>query len=335
MAHKMKTALVIFILFAVLKASTSMAIILPMTFQGQQQNNWCWASCIQGLANYFDHTWMSQCIIANTQNCESGYCGMDNCCNYPSFYYLFNSPPLGGGYYICDKPAPFLGTVGDGQGSVMEVLKSGFGIPSNGYDAYLTQGSVDSELYAGRPFIMDWNEGGTVGHALVAYGSDGSTYRWWDPTYGLMTGTYSGMVADYGHIWAQTILPVVTVQPPLPDIKVNGMDGNITVSGNSWVDVTISLNAGGFSGTSGDQWVLAYYDGYWFIYDSSGNWNSLTTSNAIPMRQGAIANTGAESVLSGPFPPGTTMTFYYGVDLTEDGVYDNPVYVDSVTVTSN
>jgi len=72
---------------------------------------------------------------------------------------------------------------------------------------------------------------------------------------------------------AVDVIPAV----PVPDIKVNGLDGPLVVYSTQPVDVTISLKVGSFQGVPHDWWIAAawYSDRYWWTHP--GGWNYSIT----------------------------------------------------------
>jgi len=119
---------------------------------------------------------------------------------------------------------------------------------------------------------------------------------------------------------------------PSPDIKANGWDSSISVSRSTPVNLTVSLNPGGFSNTNADWWVAAYVQqvNTWYFMNSSGQW----TTQTVPIYQGPLFYVSpGSSIFNSTLPAGYTYTFYFAADLTKNGIIDNPLYVDAVTVT--
>ncbi len=61
--------------------------------------------------------------------------------------------------------------------------------------------------------------------------------------------------------------------------------------------------------------------------DLNGRWHAGIT----PIYQGRLGDLGNYSIYSGTLSPGT-YTFYFGVDLDRDGILNDPLYYDFVTV---
>jgi hypothetical protein len=221
---------------------------------------------------------------------------------------------------------------------VQEIMSKLYSIPTSGYSRSFAQSEVQTEIYAGRPFIMRWYWRYGGAHALVGHGIVGNMVYWFDPwpwspqfnvsPYSQVVRDYDGINPSYDHTWTETIKPNVTPRPPVPDIKANGIDGTLHVSSTTPVNVTASLNAGGFTNTQADLWIAAYYNGVLYFQNSAGLW----TTQAVPIAQGAIFSFSPVSVFYSTLPPGTTITFYFAIDLTMNGIFDNPYYYDYVTV---
>ncbi|MDH5203941.1 MAG: hypothetical protein OEW69_11900, partial [Nitrospirota bacterium] len=151
------------------------------------------------------------------------------------------------------------------------------------------------------------NESGTYYYAVWAYNSAGDS-------------AYSNEAS------------AITLTPPVPDIKANGSDSSLYVRFFEPVDITISLDPGGYSGVNAD-WGGAKYvasEGilYWYNF-STGQW----TTYVIPAYQGPLFNLSPTSIIYTTLPP-DTYTFYFGVDLKMNGLLDEPFYYDSVDVIS-
>lgn len=103
---------------------------------------------------------------------------------------------------------------------------------------------------------------------------------------------------------------------PSPGITANGSGLALTVSGNTPVEISISLIAGHLAGQPADGWLLAQTPSGWWSYTGDGweaglhrFWDSAADAPA-PVQ-----------VLNSVLPPGD-YTFYYTVDDNMDGVLD-------------
>ena len=166
--------------------------------------------------------------------------------------------------------------------------------------------------------------------SIKSFDQSYSTYSW--VKFSDDNISYGGY--NYNHSWGQTVKPSITPQAPVLSVLANGVDGSISVSQNIPVNVTINLNPGGFTNTQADWWVFAYLNGYLYYYhfdNSSGTWQ--WTTQASPTFQGVVSGLSPYNVFSGTIPAGMSITFYFAVDLTMNGVFDSPYYYDYVTVT--
>lgn len=151
-------------------------------------------------------------------------------------------------------------------------------------------------------------------------------------------GKYDFVTQAQGANIQVTISPGTTYQAdsggvfqlsPLPDIKANGSDEQVSISTNDTLTLTVALNAGNSAGQNADWWMAAYVLGGWYYYTSSGAWLPGLTVND----QRALSDMSSVNVFNGALglPPGA-YHIYFGVDLTMDGIVNNPIYYDSVTV---
>ena len=119
------------------------------------------------------------------------------------------------------------------------------------------------------------------------------------------------------------------VQPPSLDIKVNGLDGPITLYQSDTLTVTVALDNNGLINNA-DWWLGADTPfGLWF-YTSEG-W----TENWQPVYQGPLFHLDPLEVLHVPVSglPAGTYTFYFGIDTDTDGdITWDSLYIDGVVV---
>jgi len=180
---------VLLLLAAVLPLDVSGAI-LPVPEKFQQYDQWCWNGTSQAILFYYGY-YPSQTTIA--QYGTHGY-NVDN--------YLY-------GY---DNTAPYY------RRGVDYILNHFGSISSTGRAYALTQGTVTSEINAGRPFGIRWGWGGGGGHILVGRGIVGSNVYIMDPWpgNGYETRTYSwvvsGGVYPDNHTWTHSLQ--LTTNPP-------------------------------------------------------------------------------------------------------------------------
>ena len=119
---------------------------------------------------------------------------------------------------------------------------------------------------------------------------------------------------------------------PIPDIKANGQDGQVTVNAGDLVTISVSLNPGVWSGRNADWWIAAHtpfdppLDWYTYVYPEG--WKSgIHVGGQMPLFE-----------LSGPFSvlemilPAGNYTFYFAVDGNMDGKPD-ATWMDFVPVT--
>ena len=113
---------------------------------------------------------------------------------------------------------------------------------------------------------------------------------------------------------------------PVPNIKANNQEGPITVASSTPVTITASLNPGEKNGKSSDWWV---------VYSSPLGLYSLTTnawgSGIKPLATFPLFSITPVEIYNGYLPVGD-YDFYFGVDISPNGVLDSPLYYDFVQV---
>ncbi len=193
--------------------------------------------------------------------------------SYPSLYSFVRQ---GANIFGCTSSGVYLST-DDGQ-SWSRADQSG--LPANTYFTSLAVHGTDLYLGVGRlPYAsagdgvyrssdsgVTWTEAGAGFEDFPA-----STLVLVDTT--LFAGTWG-----YG-VWKLEIDP--PPGSPLPDIKVNGDDGPLTVPSTELVSITVSLDPGEQAGVAHDWWIAARLNGaqlYWWTLP--GSW----TFSPWPMR---------------------------------------------------
>jgi len=119
-------------------------------------------------------------------------------------------------------------------------------------------------------------------------------------------------------------------QDPVPDIKVNGHDGPLSVPAALTVTITVSLDPGGQAGVAHDWWISATYNAstlYCWTYP--GGWSYCTT----PVRayDGPLTNLSDFVISTGKVPRGS-WEFLFAVD-DLNNIYEG-TYCDTVKVNS-
>lgn len=122
--------------------------------------------------------------------------------------------------------------------------------------------------------------------------------------------------------------------PPVPDIKVNGQDGPVTVSVGDSLFVTVGLAAGSRAGQAADWWVAAnasssagLYGFFSYVYGVGGWMPGLNRC----IQMGLVNLSPDVGVFNGTLPVGE-YDFYFAVDSNADGNPDG-TWLDTVKVT--
>ena len=165
--------------------------------------------------------------------------------------------------------------------------------------------------------------------SLGAYIEDAHRFNW---TWKVRAGNDSGEWSEWSEVRYFDVEPLDTdcqVQYFIPDIKVNGSDGPITLSQSDTLSITVALNNNGQTDNA-DWWLAADtpFGLYFFTFDG---W----TDAWVPGYQGPLFYLDSFEVLNMPVSglPAGTYTLYFGVDTVMDGnVTWDGVYYDTVVV---
>jgi hypothetical protein len=138
-------------------------------------------------------------------------------------------------------------------------------------------------------------------------------------------GGIGGKPVNQGDDFIDVVASDVRTQAS-PDIKANGVDGDLSVAAGTPVSVTIGLTAGGQAGQNADQWVLARAPSGWWS-NVQGSWQP----GIKRFSSGTLQDLPPKEVLNTVLPAGD-YTFVVAVDDNADGVLD-ATWWDSVNVT--
>ncbi|MDQ1336632.1 MAG: hypothetical protein QG552_3582 [Thermodesulfobacteriota bacterium] len=126
---------------------------------------------------------------------------------------------------------------------------------------------------------------------------------------------------------------IADTNPPIPDIKINGQDGPLTVSTGDSISVTVGLAAGSRLGQNADWWVVAYESAtnWWSYVYAQQSWIGWSGALQPCLQTGLFNVSPAFQVFSGRLWPGV-YDFYFAVDSNSDG---NPqgTWLDMARVT--
>ncbi len=192
----MKKILIIIILCFCLKNNAQ--TILNVTTLAQQQNQWCWAGSTKSIMDYYG-TVIPQCQIAEYTRTTATWhnYGSTNCCTDPS---------VGCNYWNYSWGY---------SGSMQDILQTLGSINNYGVGSDLSIGQINTEITAGRPFIIRWGWAAGGGHFIVGKGIDvGNNIYYMNPWpgEGSKVSTYAWMQTDGDHTWTHTNL--ITTNPP-------------------------------------------------------------------------------------------------------------------------
>ncbi len=118
--------------------------------------------------------------------------------------------------------------------------------------------------------------------------------------------------------------------PPIPDIKANGSDTQISVPSTTVVNITVSLDPQGQAGVDYDWWIVAEFNfGSQFWWKLPGTWTK--SSMAIRAYDGALINISNYSIAQSTLPAGWWEITFAVDDL--NNVYEG-TYSDSISIQS-
>ena len=122
---------------------------------------------------------------------------------------------------------------------------------------------------------------------------------------------------------------VTTVDGPVPDIKANGSEGPFVISQGYPLFVTISLDAGTYSGKDADCWIYVISPSGTYWYTINTGWQSSNTP--IRVYGGPLFNLPPTTILNMSTLPIGGYSFSFEIDDNMDNVKDG-TYKDSVQV---
>lgn len=145
------------------------AALLPMSYVGQTENNWCWAACAAMLLTRPGQAARSQCSIAST------HWGLA-CCPSP------------GSQRACDR------------GEWPHVAYPPQGIATTFIQAPLSRAAVSAELAAGRPVEVcyQWTGSASTHVALIVGENSAGDFEVYDPSYGAGARSFGQIASAYG-----------------------------------------------------------------------------------------------------------------------------------------
>lgn len=119
--------------------------------------------------------------------------------------------------------------------------------------------------------------------------------------------------------------------PPSPDIKINGLDGPLTITTEDVISASVALDPGDFSGYNADWWVFAETPGGVYSY-------SLAANDWLPgffvTYQGPLTALRTYELTDINNPQIGPYTFHFAVD-RKNGVFEECPFCDRVDVTVN
>ena len=186
-----------------------------------------------------------------------------------------------------------------------------------------------SEIDAGCPVLIH-----VQGHTMLGYGYNdtGSTvyiHDAWDYSDHSMAwgGSYGGM-----QHYAVSVLRLAAFgTKPIPNIKANNQEGQISITSGTPVSIIVSLNPGNNAGQNADWWVAESTP------SGSFNYYNLSTGSMVPglspTHQGPLFSLASTQLFNRSDLTVGTHTFYFGVDLNMNGSLNtDSLYYDWVSI---
>jgi hypothetical protein len=124
----------------------------------------------------------------------------------------------------------------------------------------------------------------------------------------------------------------IAYSEPIPDIKINGSDGPVSVSTAEMLSVTVELHALDWLGVKGDWWCVAQTP-----LAPPGNWYHYNATQSLWLQGLSVSYQGAFTDVFPPIEvfnmsrlPAGNYIFYFGVDNSMNKVWDAEQYYDTV-----
>jgi len=307
-------------------STSSTALMLPLPMVAQARDKWCWAACMQAVENYYGNNVATQCLISTyfeTHHQNPPWNSNIDCCK--------TSSPFGPEDY-CNQGNDLNG-YSNGWPNVPDIMYYLYGTQTTSLMVPISQAQFQTEIFAGRPIVIAWQYS-NWGHTVVGFGITGTQVDLMDPTPGTTNhfiGSYQSVVNTTGRYWGDTLPLVNSPKMPTPSVTAFGKNGSIPVNPTTLVNISIGLNPGIFVNYPADWWILAFYNGMTY-YFTTGGW----TVTPLPFSQKNLSTYNlTQGIFSGTIPAGTSISFYFGVDLSQNGTLNSPFYYDWVTLTSS
>ncbi len=128
-----------------------------------------------------------------------------------------------------------------------------------------------------------------------------------------------------------TACGVALAQNPTPHIKANDLlnAANVYSTQRDLLSIKFGLSAGASLNVDADWWIVALTTLGWYFYDVPC---LCWRQTAAPTLQGPLADIPEIELPNAAGVPGDDPVFYFAVDLTVDGVVNDPIFFAGVTV---
>ncbi len=154
----------------------------------------------------------------------------------------------------------------------------------------------------------------SIVYDVTAAPADTHCFFWVKAVNSLGTSAFS----DGNEGWMET--------PGALDIRINGMQGPVTVGSSDSISVTVQLTPGAYTGIEADWWLAANTPSGWYYRNTAGQW----TATGAPAYQGPLAAVGPVEVLSTSGLPAGTYIIYFGVGPRDGGL--DPAIIQHVSI---
>lgn len=196
------------------------------------------------------------------------------------------------------------------------------------------------EINTGSAYLYRYDPGaGSWSAGPKLYASDGANLDRFGASVALSGGfavVGAGGDDDLGNGSGSAYVFDATLAAAVPDIKVNGLDGPLTLTTGDDVTVKVALDPGDFDGVDADWWVVArkVSSGTWWAQFRPGlkpKWTKST--DPIPFAGATMRTVNGYKVLGPPTLPAGTWNFAFALDYKNDK-YEG-THIDLVKVTVN
>ena len=121
---------------------------------------------------------------------------------------------------------------------------------------------------------------------------------------------------------------------PYIDIKANGSDGPVIINSNESLSISVAVRPYSLNNVNADWWLFVFTpwnNWLYYIYPNYWNFAGANVSDISYAYQGPLFDLPLVEITNFADLPIGIYTFYFGIDISPDGILNDPVY-DKVVV---